>query len=153
MRKLFITITLLLSFHSVFGSEVIELLKIRDISNGEQSTLWLETKNDMLEKIKLVTPDETLMFDYQQVMKEVTLVKEMGINVITLKGHNMTKMFGGSLKLKYLKNFSILGSDYGLINLTISKPSGTWKISHKNIPVSLLDITPHAYGIQSYEFK
>ena len=153
MKNFLISLAIFFSLETAIGNEYKELLNIIDTSKNEHSILYLKTTNGLLDKIKLVTTKKTLVFSYDEVLSEVTLVKEMGITVMTLKGTKMSKVSGGQLKLKYLKNFNLLGSEYRKIDLIISKIDEEWTISYENSPVSLLLVTPHAYGVESYQFK
>ena len=138
---------------SAFALEFKPILDIINTETNEPATLYVKTQQDSLTQLKLITTKRTTTFSFDEVSDGATLLKKSGINIITIKGINLSPNTGGNIKLTYLKNFSITGSSYDTIWLKIQNNQGSWNLVNGHDQVSTIFLTPHPFGISSYEFR
>ena len=143
----------ILSGDEVFAADNEKLLTIINTETNEPATLYLRLDQGQVSGLKLVTLKYTKHFDYADVKSGTTLLKKSGISIISVKGINISPSSGGTLKLTYLKNFNLLGSTYGTIRINVFKSNQEWIMVHRGRKVSKLLLTPHPYGISSYQFN
>lgn len=156
MKKLVLLSICVLSLLINNKATALEFTPILDIVNtetNEPATLYLKTQQDSLSELKLITTKRTAKFSFNEVNDGATLLKKSGINIITIRGINLNPKTGGNIKLTYLKNFSITGSKYGTIWLKIQNDQGSWNLVNGREQVSTILLTPHPFGISSYEFQ
>lgn len=153
MKKLLISLLLILSSQVSMAKDYVQILKIINTENSEPANLYIANEGSKLVGLKLITTKRTNEYSFQEVLGGTTLLKKSGISIISVKAENISPYSGGEIKLTYLKNFSIQGSAYAEIKLKIKKINNQWKLLHDEIFVKSIYLTPHPFGISSYEFQ
>ena len=151
MKSLITILTIFFSL-STFA-EYQKILEIINTENNEPATLSVQLNNNLLTGLKLETLRRTSIYDYEEVKRGTPLLKKSGISIVAASAPHISPYLGGDIILTYLKNFNLLGSTYGKIDLKIKKVNKQWSLFKNEKLTNKLFLTPHPYGIESYKFE